>query len=447
MPWHIGKHGSCPVSKPFAVIKDADGSSVGCHPSREAAQRHLAALNINVEETMSQVKIHEQRPSGAFRDSQPRSGRREAVLIEAGWGSSGYYAEEVLSEFGPVAWPQGTHMYLDHPTLQEEVDRPERSVKDWVGSVAATPRMAGIQLVSEVEIFDHWKPVIESIGDKVGLSVVAPAVMEHGDAGGRHGPIVKEIHHSPINSVDYVTIAGAGGRLGQLIESARGIAGEPTDEEVKKLLEAIGDDEGKLQVFISDAQSLLKEKSEESSGGKQEKESDMETEELQRKLSEAESRVTQLESDAEESKTKLSEAHRERDEQKDRADRAEDALLVSGAKTVAREAVEQIDGLPQRAVERIVESAVRGELPKDEQGKLITEKVKETALAKAREELEYLAGEKLEGDLPIRESGSTSTTTTTTTNGGNQQDEEKLVESFRAAGLSEEAAKIAAKGR
>jgi HK97 family phage prohead protease len=49
MPWHIEpKHSSCPVSKPWAVVKDSDGKVVGCHPSKESANAQLAALNINV---------------------------------------------------------------------------------------------------------------------------------------------------------------------------------------------------------------------------------------------------------------------------------------------------------------------------------------------------------------------------------------------------------------
>lgn len=45
MPWHIGRSSQCPSTKPVAVIKDNDGSVAGCHKSRAAAQRQLAALN------------------------------------------------------------------------------------------------------------------------------------------------------------------------------------------------------------------------------------------------------------------------------------------------------------------------------------------------------------------------------------------------------------------
>src|SRR5512139_2899795 len=47
MPWHVGKSSSCPGSKPYAVIKDSDGSVVGCHETKAKADRQLAALYAN----------------------------------------------------------------------------------------------------------------------------------------------------------------------------------------------------------------------------------------------------------------------------------------------------------------------------------------------------------------------------------------------------------------
>lgn len=45
MPWHISEgHGDCPDSRPFAVVKDDDGSVEGCHSTRDAAESQLAAL-------------------------------------------------------------------------------------------------------------------------------------------------------------------------------------------------------------------------------------------------------------------------------------------------------------------------------------------------------------------------------------------------------------------
>lgn len=45
MPWHVvANHSGCPTSRPFAVVKDSDGSVSGCHPTRDAANSQLAAL-------------------------------------------------------------------------------------------------------------------------------------------------------------------------------------------------------------------------------------------------------------------------------------------------------------------------------------------------------------------------------------------------------------------
>lgn len=46
MPYHIGKEGSNGCSG-FPVVKDSDGTVMGCHPSKEAAKKQLAALYIN----------------------------------------------------------------------------------------------------------------------------------------------------------------------------------------------------------------------------------------------------------------------------------------------------------------------------------------------------------------------------------------------------------------
>lgn len=47
MPWHIGKSESCPSSKPYAVIKDSDGSVSGCHETEDKAKAQLAALHAS----------------------------------------------------------------------------------------------------------------------------------------------------------------------------------------------------------------------------------------------------------------------------------------------------------------------------------------------------------------------------------------------------------------
>jgi hypothetical protein len=58
VPWHIQEDsGSCPVSRPWAVVKDSDGEVEGCHPSKDAANNQMAALYAQ-EEALSMTSDH-----------------------------------------------------------------------------------------------------------------------------------------------------------------------------------------------------------------------------------------------------------------------------------------------------------------------------------------------------------------------------------------------------
>jgi hypothetical protein len=157
-----------------------------------------------------------------IRQGQPNKGRFKTLLIRAGWGSSGYYSEAVLKRDGPKAWPVGTRMHLDHQTEQESLERPEGSVTDWASEIVTTPAwdptLKG--LVAEVQVFPQWRDLLnEEFAPKVGLSIRAFGKAEYGEAEGREGAIITSLDEGI--SVDWVTRAGAGGRVLQLIESAR----------------------------------------------------------------------------------------------------------------------------------------------------------------------------------------------------------------------------------
>lgn len=44
----MGQSSRCPSSKPWAVTNKATGAVVACHPTKQKAQKHLAALQSNV---------------------------------------------------------------------------------------------------------------------------------------------------------------------------------------------------------------------------------------------------------------------------------------------------------------------------------------------------------------------------------------------------------------
>jgi hypothetical protein len=110
--------------------------------------------------------------------------RYRARLIEGDrWGSSGYYPREVLERDGPTTWPAGTLMYVDHPgTLEEQANRPERSIRDLAARIATTPvRRPGDGLYADVDLFPHAAPLIEAMADTIGLSVRGEGTAQYGD--------------------------------------------------------------------------------------------------------------------------------------------------------------------------------------------------------------------------------------------------------------------------
>lgn len=153
-----------------------------------------------------------------------KSPRLQVQLITPGWGSSGYYSAEVLKAAAEAGvWPAGTQMYLDHPSVTEAEDRPERSVKDLAAVLASPGRWNGQAVVAEAEPAGPGRTYAtdKAFLDAVGVSIRAAAEVELGEAEGRKGWIVKELFAETFNSVDFVTHAGRGGLILELVESAR----------------------------------------------------------------------------------------------------------------------------------------------------------------------------------------------------------------------------------
>lgn len=141
-----------------------------------------------------------------------------ARLIEADvQGSSGFYPAEVLRRDGSRAFPAGTHVFLDHPTGTEEIDRPERSVRDLAGYLVEEARFEeaadGRGLFARIQFLEDVKDRIRSMANHVGLSIRAAGEIED-TATGR---VVRSIREGL--SVDVVTRPGAGGRLIYMTES------------------------------------------------------------------------------------------------------------------------------------------------------------------------------------------------------------------------------------
>jgi hypothetical protein len=163
-----------------------------------------------------------------------KDGTASVKIIQAGQGSSGYYPADVLQRDGPRVFAAGTHIYLDHPSVSEERDRPERSVRDLAGSLTGPAEWkedgtAGPGLYAPVKFIDSVAPHVNAIAAISGMSIRAS-----GKAGTREvdGKKVRSIESIDVaHSIDVVTRPGAGGKVLDLIEAARGTPPAATTED------------------------------------------------------------------------------------------------------------------------------------------------------------------------------------------------------------------------
>lgn len=139
-------------------------------------------------------------------------------LISPGTGSSGTYTESALKQAADDrVFKAGTLSFIDHLTEDQEWSRPEGSLKDLAGVLAEDARWDDRlnALVAEATIFEHWRPILEDMKDSIGVSIRAVGEAED-TADGR---VITKITEA--RSVDFVTRAGRGGRVLEILESAR----------------------------------------------------------------------------------------------------------------------------------------------------------------------------------------------------------------------------------
>ena len=140
-------------------------------------------------------------------------------VIESGWGSSGYYRSDVLATYGPTVFKKGTKVFMNHPSMSEASDRPERDVHQLAGKLASDAVFQEGALFADIEFYSHYAPIIREMAEDVGLSIHAFGEASVGEAEGRTGPIIETLVADPLTSVDVVTVAGAGGKFLTLLES------------------------------------------------------------------------------------------------------------------------------------------------------------------------------------------------------------------------------------
>jgi hypothetical protein len=158
-------------------------------------------------------------------------------IIKPGWGSSGYYSDGVLSKEAAKVYKSGTHMHIDHPTMNEDQNRPERSIKTLAGVITEGGHYLpngseGPGVYAKVHIFSPYRKFLNEMAPHIGLSHRAMGKTKMGEADGRKGKIVETL--DKCLSVDFVTIPGAGGQILPLYESYREHAQSEDHEKQKE---------------------------------------------------------------------------------------------------------------------------------------------------------------------------------------------------------------------
>lgn len=142
--------------------------------------------------------------------------RYKARLIGVGKGSKALYTTEAMAT-AKDAFPKGTKVNADHMSWREKDDRPEGSILSMIGVIASEPVAEADGAYAEVEFLDEYAPLIEQIYPFVGMSIHAQCEWTEESEEGL--PIVTAFVPNPLNTVDVVTVAGAKGKLLEVMES------------------------------------------------------------------------------------------------------------------------------------------------------------------------------------------------------------------------------------
>lgn len=155
-------------------------------------------------------------------------GRYLLRIIDAGEGSTAIYPPAVLKQAAADRiFSLGTQMHLDHPTEAEERERPIRSMKDlaavFIEDAYFNDEAQALDV--PIKVAAPYQPLIEDLWEHIGASI--HAFIEAEDKPGK--PVAKRFVPDPRNTVDFVTKAGRGGRVLEVLESARGVEATSRD--------------------------------------------------------------------------------------------------------------------------------------------------------------------------------------------------------------------------
>src|SRR5271165_1255162 len=235
-----GSHGKTNV-----VIHDGNHSKKGKFSKKERSQ--VTHMHQAVRESLT---FHPRFLEGSY---DPEKRTADVIIITEGKGNkrdAHYYGADTIQSAVAERVFEGAQAYADHPSLSEETDRPERSVRDLFGYYFDTKYTqfggkAALQAKLKIQEGQDWavgliKEAIEynkKFPDKqyAGISINADGDVSPGTANGEQVNYVHKI--TDAFSADLVTKPARGGRFLALVESQHGSNSKGVSVD-KKLIEA-----------------------------------------------------------------------------------------------------------------------------------------------------------------------------------------------------------------
>lgn len=153
-------------------------------------------------------------------DGEPTGSLVAVTIITPGKGSSGEYPPETIKKLAesPI-WDSPVHMYMNHATGSERASRPEGDIRELAGVIDGRPVVDDSgALVGRAKIFPEYRDFIRERAPYIGVSINASGIMAPGK-----DRVIQEITH--VDSVDFVTKPGRGGKITAVLESSREVDG------------------------------------------------------------------------------------------------------------------------------------------------------------------------------------------------------------------------------
>lgn len=164
-------------------------------------------------------------------------GKMLIKLIEAGQGAMAYYPKDVLKRDAAIAFPKGTQMFLNHQTAQEEASRPVGDLSRLAGVLTGNAYWdekgkGGPGVYAPAETFAPFTEALGQMKEHIGVSIRGMGYAEDAVVEGKSTKRMTKFTGS--KSVDFVTRAGAGGKIVEVFESLRAIAIPAADSRAKQ---------------------------------------------------------------------------------------------------------------------------------------------------------------------------------------------------------------------